>query len=202
MARDDRTKRHYIDEAGLPEWGAASDGRRVRLNLDADEETRADRAAWEAEECRHPDTVIVKKPDSLKRDQYYRHCRSCGLRLSSAIPYAEANGQGICQDHEKVEQRVDRYVEWRKQKLEMILRRIADRQQPQRRSEYDDYLRSPQWRALRGRIMRRAEGLCEGCLEAEATEVHHLSREHQFQEFAFQLVALCEACHHRIEGLE
>ena len=65
-------------------------------------------------------------------------------------------------------------------------------------ARYDKYLRSPAWRSLRQRVMRRAGGVCEGCLERRATQVHHLTYDHVFNEFAFELRAVCDGCHARL----
>ena len=69
-------------------------------------------------------------------------------------------------------------------------------------AEYGQYLRSPEWRSLRQRVMRRANGTCEACLIRPATQVHHRSYEHVFNEFAFELVAVCDACHARLHPRE
>jgi hypothetical protein len=68
--------------------------------------------------------------------------------------------------------------------------------------QYNEYLRSPQWRSLRQRVLRRAGGVCEACLERRATQVHHRTYEHVFAEFGFELVAICDACHARLHPRE
>jgi hypothetical protein len=65
---------------------------------------------------------------------------------------------------------------------------------------YSAYLLSTEWRALRGKVILRANGMCEGCLSAPATEVHHLTYKHIYKEFAFELVALCRTCHTNIHS--
>jgi len=62
---------------------------------------------------------------------------------------------------------------------------------------YNDYLTSDAWLAKRASVLKRAGGLCEGCGEAAADQVHHLSYENVGAEFLFQLVAICEPCHQR-----
>lgn len=72
------------------------------------------------------------------------------------------------------------------------------------RSRYDAYLLSTEWREKRRRVMRRANGMCEGCGEQGATEVHHLkyprncfpgSPEWIAREKLFDLRAICRSCH-------
>lgn len=66
--------------------------------------------------------------------------------------------------------------------------------------DYSEYLKSPEWKSKRARVMRRASGYCEGCLIEYATEVHHLTYKHVKNEFCFELVALCHFCHERVHG--
>lgn len=68
------------------------------------------------------------------------------------------------------------------------------------RALYADYLKSDEWAARREKVMQRAGGICEGCRQRPATEVHHLSYEHVTQEFLFELVAMCGGCHARWHG--
>lgn len=62
---------------------------------------------------------------------------------------------------------------------------------------YRQYMSSPEWFALRDKVLARDNHLCRGCLESRATEVHHASYRHIGQEFAFELVSLCRPCHER-----
>ncbi len=68
------------------------------------------------------------------------------------------------------------------------------------KEEYAEYLASQEWWDRRTLVLERSNGLCEGCREAEAVDVHHLSYAHITQEFLFELVALCAPCHERIHG--
>lgn len=63
---------------------------------------------------------------------------------------------------------------------------------------YDGYLRTPQWRALRAKVFRRSGGLCEGCGERYAVQVHHLTYARVGREMLFDLAAVCEECHRSI----
>jgi hypothetical protein len=69
---------------------------------------------------------------------------------------------------------------------------------------YDAYLAGPEWQARRAKVLRRANGICEGCGERPAVQVHHLrypkgcfagSPQWAAQEMLFDLRAICERCH-------
>jgi 5-methylcytosine-specific restriction endonuclease McrA len=64
--------------------------------------------------------------------------------------------------------------------------------------EYDLYLSSAEWKAKRAKVLDRAKGICEGCLEQKATQVHHLTYKHFKCEFMFELIAICDECHARL----
>lgn len=64
-------------------------------------------------------------------------------------------------------------------------------------AEHSEYLRTPEWRKRRALVMARANGLCEGCREQPATQVHHLTYRHWKNELLWELVAVCDACHER-----
>lgn len=63
---------------------------------------------------------------------------------------------------------------------------------------YVAYLRTDDWGAIRRKVLKRAGGVCEGCGDAPPTQVHHLTYDHLFAEFLWELQAVCEPCHDRI----
>lgn len=59
-----------------------------------------------------------------------------------------------------------------------------------------EFLESPRWAEMRRLVMRRAGGICEGCLTAPAVQVHHLNYDRRFsREMLFDLRAVCRSCH-------
>ena len=67
------------------------------------------------------------------------------------------------------------------------------------RRRYQRYLATDTWQSKRGKVMKRAGGLCEGCRDKRATEVHHLNYgDPRGEEMLFNLVALCRDCHEAI----
>lgn len=65
---------------------------------------------------------------------------------------------------------------------------------------YSHYLKSSEWKEVRARVLRRAQGVCEGCGIKEAAEVHHLTYDHWGNEFLFELMAVCSDCHERLHA--
>lgn len=83
----------------------------------------------------------------------------------------------------------------------LLLKQDEDRNNAQtaeqRRREYEAYRRTSRWQMKRSKVIRRANGVCEGCMDAPATLVHHLEYSNIGDELLFQLVALCKTCHER-----
>ena len=63
--------------------------------------------------------------------------------------------------------------------------------------EYQEYLRSEQWRAKRQMIIKREKNICQGCHNNPIEEVHHATYSNIGDELLFQLVGLCSDCHRR-----
>jgi hypothetical protein len=72
---------------------------------------------------------------------------------------------------------------------------------PARIAQYRAHLKSPQWAALRSRVMSRAKDRCEYCGEP-AEQVHHVEYPKQFEnDTEHNLIALCRSCHMRAHGM-
>src|SRR5262249_17294921 len=76
------------------------------------------------------------------------------------------------------------------------------RQAEEWRDAYESYLSSPEWDDRRALVLKRARGICEGCGQVPATEVHHLTYSHVGNELLWQLVAVCRRCHARVHNPE
>lgn len=89
---------------------------------------------------------------------------------------------------------------WRnlqQREMETITRaRLADKER--RAEEYRQYLQSDRWFELRAKVLERDHYLCQSCLLRRANQVHHLTYEHIFAEFCFELVSICSDCHKRL----
>lgn len=66
-----------------------------------------------------------------------------------------------------------------------------------RRDNYQEYLKSDEWKAKRKKILKMAGYKCRRC-GASATEVHHETYERIYNERDIDLTALCSNCHRKI----
>lgn len=190
-----------VDETPKPAWGTGPDGRSV--NIEADIRFGQIFTEWQADACRHEKTGIVRWINAGNQVCYNWFCAHCGLKLSSNIPHSAADAHGVVKATlDDLASRTKSYVAQRQLRLDAMIYAAAERVQPATRQDYSDYLRSPAWRALRDKVLDRARGVCEGCLDARAEHVHHKSYDHKGSEFAFELLALCAGCHHRLHDRE
>ena len=70
------------------------------------------------------------------------------------------------------------------------------------KTQYHAYLRSPEWQALRLRVLKRDGYKCAHCGASKPLDVHHKTYERVGRERMRDLVALCRECHeaeHEVE---
>ncbi len=193
-------KKHWVDDGQMPQWAEGPDGRGVSIVDDA----RFPQiwAEWHADACQHERRGIVHWINGGNAPCFNWFCGDCGLKLGPKIPRVLAEAHGII-DPEKatldsLASKTHGYVAERERRLSALKSAAAERCQPENRRAYSDDLNTPRWRDLRDKVLDRARGVCEGCLDAPAKHVHHLTYAHKGAEFAFELLALCEPCHARI----
>ena len=156
------------------------------------------REVYRTFECHHELLTVVRAPVQGGGVQYVRQCDLCGEKVGSPISQRDRRAEfgeppmfdaGIREAHRAARDGAVQAVhDWHSAAWgEQVAR-------------YHAYLGSDAWRSMRERALVRAGGVCEGCLSATATEVHHLTYTHVGNELAFQLVAVCDACHKVCHG--
>jgi 5-methylcytosine-specific restriction endonuclease McrA len=123
--------------------------------------------------------------------QYRRQCRDCGDPVGIAIAKATALQQadGDPAPFDELLFTEGRATASRERGREAEVKRA------QWWAWYNQYLESPEWHTRRDKVMKRAGGICEGCLSRRAVHVHHTTYAHVGRELLFELIALCEPCH-------
>jgi 5-methylcytosine-specific restriction endonuclease McrA len=149
-------------------------------------------------------TDVNSRGDSMQVRRLRHQCEVCGALFGEFAAYALATPgtPEVDKDmlrawnaHEDAKWR-ELNAAWEEQQ------RKRDEQDAAWWANYNNYLQSAAWRELRPRIFRRAGGICEGCRQAEATQVHHLSYKNVTNEFLWELVAVCDDCHARVHGID
>lgn len=151
--------------------------------------------------CEHEQQRLTRRVVRGGAVQYTYQCVTCGWALKQPIPHhrvrAEFPGVEIPDFDEGLERRhMDERLaaQQAKREAESAASRAAFFLQ------YDTYLKSDAWAAKRKLVLARCCDRCEGCGSAAATEVHHLTYDHVYAEFLFELVGLCKPCHERVHA--
>lgn len=195
---------HRIDMRRPDNW-IHYDGQSYKIEFDSRYEE--EHSHWLSGACDHPngEKIVLLKRDSIGRASYRGACLRCGYICTESMKHDRAKRLGVSSvTVDEIDTIAESYIAKRKEWLDEIetdavLREISrrDQENDKRRDEYQQYLKTPKWRAIAAKVMDRANGICEGCLDASASEVHHVSYQHVGNEFAFELLALCRTCHER-----
>lgn len=149
--------------------------------------------------CQHPEKQTFRYKVANGSVQVRLCCAKCGQAFGHALSQKDkawVESLPWLADDLSLNYESDRQTEKR-----LLLVDLA-RQQRAERGEftkgYTEYLASSEWSAKRALVMKRCGGTCEGCGTKAATEVHHHTYEHLFDELLFELAGLCHGCHERI----
>ena len=151
---------------------------------------------WWAAECKHLESGIVAVRASNGAPMYREQCLTCGFPFGQWIARAKVpNIQTVPEvsAYAFAEYEQSRLAEWRSVQVEHARQQLSASD-----NEYAQYLRSETWKLKRQKVLERAKGICEGCREREATQIHHLTYRHVQDEFLWELVAICDDCHNRV----
>jgi hypothetical protein len=148
-----------------------------------------------SDECTHENEVICVRTCSNGSLQYVRQCVVCG-HASNAIAKSTLALEDIASLPVFDDLLADRY--WEQRQARSQAQRTSEKNELD--AAYEVYLDGPEWWALRELVMHRAHNFCEGCGRRPAKIVHHLTYEHRYHAFLFELVALCRDCHDRVHN--
>lgn len=148
--------------------------------------------------CKNQRWRLTKRQVSMGW-QIWLQCVECGNTTAQAFA---RKGHPNWQDYPLFD--AEQYDNWNRARADEAAIHRADQYELQR-AEYAEWTAtSPQWKAMRKRVMVRANHTCEACLERPASDVHHQSYDFGKLPPAYYLVAFCHLCHERLhtEGNE
>ena len=167
-----------------------------------DRKNRALHKFYESVRCTHERSVLTKRTVKNGSFQYVQQCQRCGDARTNPISREKALIQsGGVEPPPFSEVLSTTYDAEREAGAEAIIGDYKSKEEFQRaefREWYDRYLTSEEWALVRQKVLKRANFICEGCLDQPAILAHHTSYEHVGHEFMFELLALCQSCHDRV----
>jgi len=149
--------------------------------------------------CDHSSTTLTRKHSSNGVVRFVRQCDRCGAD-KGVVPkqsLSEAE-RGSAPDFDRA-----RESAWMKARWERHGQLVEQADAVEKRDWdgwYEEYRKSPEWRAKVKKVMRRAHGKCEGCAEAGAVDAHHITYDRVGGEMLFDLVAICRKCHEQVHA--
>jgi 5-methylcytosine-specific restriction endonuclease McrA len=151
--------------------------------------------------CSHPrqQQCVQTAVDQSKRVR--NQCLDCGSLLGPA-QRRPPNFDSLPPENAALKSSRDRKVAETRSAIAIRHSDIQTRKDSDWWQRYNQYLTTDAWRGRREKVFKRCDGVCEGCGDAKADEVHHRTYDHVFDEFLFELVALCKSCHDRIHATD
>ena len=150
--------------------------------------------------CDHPNVILTKFTKSNATVEFRKQCQTCGDIVGcvkKALITAEQMRAGIPDFDRSIGD--TRRQAWAR-RYDELRAELRDEEGREWRDRYERHLRSPAWARKRQLVLDREKGVCQGCRESRAVEVHHLSYQNLGNEPLFELVALCSPCHRNVHG--
>jgi 5-methylcytosine-specific restriction endonuclease McrA len=154
-----------------------------------------------AEACEHKTKTLRKKLNRAGIWQVMHQCDVCGKQIGQYVSYkaqnidltslSEWNVALAALSADELKWKVS--AAWKLEKKEQIEQKLK---------EYDAYIASKEWRIRADKALKRDNYLCQSCGTSKATEVHHLTYFHLYDEPLFDLVSVCNACHVKLHPEE
>jgi len=124
-------------------------------------------------------------------------CIRCGSATTSALKQSEFSTDVLASLEPWDDALQKRYWDDLREKERIAREGETAEELAAKREKYHEYLKSSAWLHKRELVLERDNYVCQGCRDARATQVHHLTYAHIFNELLFELTSLCGDCHDR-----
>lgn len=154
-----------------------------------------DHSIW----CLNPNIIVVKKTYDGNAIYAYEQCSSCGLKIRGPISKKGLEINLLPTFNEALSRSINDEIY---KEYFVIQAELGDIKKSVFFEKYNQYLNGNTWKDKRHRVLKRDDYLCQACLRNNATEVHHKTYKHVFNEPLFELVAVCKSCHEKITRMD
>lgn len=153
--------------------------------------------------CNNQELVELRSETSNGKWQRRRGCKNCKSLVGTALPKGDDFNKlpYLKYEQQLVYQQIrsDAHDECRKYCNEYT-QDFREYLQLKERLKYEKYLQTPQWKAKALIVKERDKYLCQMCLTAKATEVHHITYDRKYNELTSDLISVCHKCHSSIHN--
>lgn len=156
--------------------------------------------------CVSPEIISINMPRIDKKPTKRNFCKRCGhvsglVKMSNPdewkkLPLVTREQANEIAD-ERYKKRRAFYAYIQNKRSEYF-----ESKKEEHTKKYHEYLKSPEWKDRRLRVLNRDKYICQACLINEATQVHHLTYDRIFKEPLFDLTGVCDSCHNSIHNIE
>ncbi len=147
--------------------------------------------------CRHDQVELRYNTASNGAIMYSHQCLFCGETAGQFISHHKIKNKNNIPPYDKaLKEKTGILVEQKSALKEQEFQEGTNRWW----NFYNEYMKSIDWLNRRDKVIERDDYRCQGCLDARATQVHHLTYKHLGNEFLFELISLCKNCHTRIHS--
>lgn len=144
-------------------------------------------------ECQHERTEVRKRMQ-VNGVTAGHQCLKCGKKVKH-VYIRDVNLNMLPLWNTVLEEAYRKQVNEFYRKRQEAYERGQAQQQIEWRRFYEQHLLSDKWKQLRRKVFARCNGVCEGCGERQAVQVHHLNYKRLGNEMLFDLAAVCMTCH-------
>lgn len=140
----------------------------------------------------------------LDNDNYlvYNQCKNCGRKNGTSLKKANYNKQDLPYFNYEIEENIQVLRKEIQEHSKEIDKRKIENRQDTFWNDYNEYLKSEEWKIKRELVLKRDNNLCQSCLSETAMEVHHKVGIFRKNEPLFSLVSVCGKCHTIITQIE
>ncbi len=149
--------------------------------------------------CIKPNIITVKKSYETGLVYAYLQCKTCGLKIDGPISKKGLDLENTPYFYEKLNDEITKLIHLENEEQFTSIQSLKKNLFFE---EYSEYLLSEVWKKKRNLVLTRDNFLCQACLTNKASEVHHKTYKHVYNEPLFELVSICKPCHEKITELD
>lgn len=152
-------------------------------------------------DCMHQEKelrrMVTEKGTTLVRWQ----CLECGINVETVKKF-DWHAKGIIPANLPDWDSKLANVYWQRKHEESEKARFEQHRQDDEKfwKRHEDVMLSERWKKIRRLVLARCSGVCEGCGEEAATQIHHETYERLGCEMLFDLRGVCRQCHDRFHA--
>lgn len=146
-------------------------------------------------DCQTHNSRLVRKRNSAGHWMYTYQCLECGQIDRMKTGHGPWVPKPAAVDLDAVPLWSDEAAEAAMQAARLAAASIQAEQDQEFWDRWHSHMDSDKWQSVRHKALKRDNWLCQGCLEAAAEHVHHLTYERLGNELLCDLVSLCGDCH-------